>query len=235
MFTVDDTTLHPEGDWIASFATNGSNVIGAVTANSALTDNTTGAASTTLAAGEGVETVAILITLASITGNADVLTNYTPGYKFKLLSVSFAVGQPVTTGAKLTDLNLEIGAVNVTGGVVSLTSANCTPLGALVAGTAITAANTGSAADTISIESANTTAFVEGNGYVLLRIQNMDTADAAASLAARNAEVRTAIVALTDAIKELSTQGNANRVDSVDTASLLNTTVDALQTAGIVS
>ena len=70
---------------------------------------------------------------------------------------------------------------------------------------------------------------------MLLRIQNMDTADAAASLAARNAEVRTAIVALTDAIKELSTQGNANRVDSVDTASLLNTTVDALQTAGIVS
>lgn len=154
------------------------------THDAALTDSTTGTAGTTLAAGAGVFTLSIPITLAQITGAGDVLTNYTPGYKFKILGVHFAVTVAVTTAGKAADLNLEIGTTNLTGGVVSLTSANCTPLGAVVAGTAVTAANTGSASDTISIESASVTAFAEGEGVLLIRIQNMDTADAIASLAA---------------------------------------------------
>lgn len=150
-----------------------------------LTDNSTGTAGDTIAASVGESTVAIPITLASITGAGDVLTNYTPGYKFKLLGASFAVAVPVTTAAKAATLNLEIGTTNVTGGEIALTSANCTPLGALVAGSAITAANTGSATDTISVEAASVTAFAEGSGYLLLNIQNMDTADAVASMAAK--------------------------------------------------
>lgn len=163
-------------------------------AQAALTDSTTGTASSTLAAGTGLQTVVIPILLPSL-ANGDVLTNYTPGFAFKVLAVDFAVSKAATTAAKAATLNLEIGTTNVTGGVVSLTSANSTPLGALVAGTAVTAANTGTNADTISIEAASVTAFVEGEGYLLIRLQNMDTANSVASLASLTNELRASLVA----------------------------------------
>lgn len=148
----------------------------------ALTDSTTGTASQTLAAGVGVSQVSFPVTLASI-ADGDVVTTYTPGYKFKILAFDFITDVPVTTAAKASTINVEIGTTNTTGGVISLTSAACTPQGAEVAGTAITAANTGTSTDTISIEAASTTAFVEGTGSFVLTIQNMDTADAIASIA----------------------------------------------------
>ena len=101
---------------------------------------------------------------------------------------------PVTTAAKLSTLNMEIGTTNTTGGAIALTSANCTPAGVLVAGTAITAANTGSSSDTISIEAASTTTFIEGDGYMLIKLQNMDTTDALASIADKWNELRTTLV-----------------------------------------
>lgn len=160
----------------------------------AITDSTGGTVSDTLAAGVGETTLAFFVNLADI-ADGDVLTNYTPGYKFKLLSFDFRVFKAVTTGSKASTLNLEIGTTNVTGGSLALTSANCTPAGAAVAGSAITAANTGSASDTISIEAASTTAFVEGSGWLLINIQNMDVADAFASLADKWNEVRSSLVA----------------------------------------
>jgi hypothetical protein len=159
----------------------------------ALVDSTTGTPSATIAPGTGVQTVAIPIILASL-ANGDVLTNYTPGYKFKLLSASVAVSKPATTAAKAATLNLEIGTTDVTGGVVALTSANSTPLGALVAGTAITALNTGSATDTISVEASAVTAFAEGEGFLLLKLQNMDTADAHASELRMLNEIRATLI-----------------------------------------
>lgn len=149
----------------------------------ALTDNTTGTASNTLAAGTGIFTLAIPITLAQITGSGDVLTTYTLGFAFKILSVDCRVVEAVTTAGDSASLNLEIGAVDVTGGVVALTSANATPLGAAIAGSAVTGTNTGTAADTISVEASSVTAFAEGAVVLLVRIQNMDTANAVASLA----------------------------------------------------
>ncbi len=114
--------------------------------------------------------IAIPVKLAKITGSGDVLTNFTPGFAGRLLRAAFAVTDPTTTAAKLATLNFEIGSTNVTGGEIALTSANTTPLGAVVAGAAITAANVFSATDTISIESSGVTAFVEGEGVVLLTI-----------------------------------------------------------------
>src|SRR4051812_48488657 len=78
----------------------------------ALVDSTTGTPSATIAPGTGVQTVAVPIIFASL-ANGDVLTNYTPGYKFKLLSVSVAVSKPATTAAKAATLNLEIGTTDV--------------------------------------------------------------------------------------------------------------------------
>lgn len=113
--------------------------------------------------------VTIPITLSNV-ADGDVLTTLTPGFHGRIKSLDFAVGVPVTTAAKLSTLNAEIGTTNLTGGTVALTSANCTPLGKIVAGAAITAAAAFTNTDTISIEASSTTAFVEGDGYLLLTL-----------------------------------------------------------------
>lgn len=159
----------------------------------ALTDNTTGVASNTLAAGVGRFTLSIPIVLASVAGAGDILTNYLLGFAFKILTVDCRVVTPATTVSRSFAINLEIGTTNLTGGVVSLTTANCTTLGAAIAGTAVTAANTGTAADTLSVEAASVTAFAEGEVVLLVCVQNMDTAGAVASLAAKTNALTTAI------------------------------------------
>ena len=160
----------------------------------AITDSTGGTVADTLAVGVGVETIVIPVPALATLADGDILTTYTPGYKFKILSLSFAVHTAVTTGSKASTLNIEIGTTNTTGGSLALTSAACTPIGKVVAASAITAANTGSKTDTISIEAASTTTFIEGGGYLLIKLQNMDTADAFASIADKWNEVRTTLV-----------------------------------------
>lgn len=150
----------------------------------ALTDNSTGTASNTIAAGVGVTTLMFHVNLVALTAAAaDLMTDYVPGYAFKILAVDY-VTTTLGTGAGATmSLNLEIGATNVTGGVVNPTLANTATLGQLVTGTAVTAANVGTAASTLSIEvAAGGTIFTAGQGVLLVKIQNMDSAGAFASL-----------------------------------------------------
>lgn len=178
----------------------------------AITDNSTGAASSTVAAGAGVSTVVFAINAPAITGNVDVLTTWTPGYKFKILAFDAFCSAAVTTGGKAASLNLEIGTTDVTGGVIALSGTYA--LGATQAGTAITAANTGAANATISIEATGVTAFTEGAFWLIVKIQNMDTADAIASLIAEHTKIvaddldnRKAITAIID---DLQAQGWAS-------------------------
>lgn len=143
----------------------------------ALTDNSGGAAADdTLAANGACSIISIPVTLANITADGDVVTTFTPGFAGTLLRAQFVVTSKVTTGAKAADLNLEIGTTNVTGGVIGLTSANCANLGATIAGSAITGGAAFTASDTISVESANTTAFAEGAGVLLITVAS-DVAD----------------------------------------------------------
>lgn len=116
-------------------------------------------------------TIPFFINLASITGAGDVLTNWTPGYAGRIRSTAWYTMVPVTTGSKAATLNLEINTTNVTGGEVALTSATCTPMGAVIAGAAVTAANTFDENDTFSIEAATVTAFAEGNGVLLVTVE----------------------------------------------------------------
>jgi hypothetical protein len=135
-----------------------------------------------IAAGVGVLTVPLYVNLADL-ANADLITAYTPGYKFKILGVKFVVGKAVTTAAKLATLTPKISGVAITGGALDLTSANCTPQGTVINSTApVTALNIGSDSATISITGSAVTTFIEGAGWIMLQIQNMDTADAVASL-----------------------------------------------------
>lgn len=100
--------------------------------------------------------------------DGDIVTAFTPGYAGRIKKVYDVVTDPATTGGKASTLNLEIGATNLTGGVLALTSANQTPLGAVVEATAITGANVFSATDTISLEASATTTFAEGEVEVVI-------------------------------------------------------------------
>jgi len=104
--------------------------------------------------------------------NKDLVTAYTPGFAGKIEKISVMVTDPATTADKTAEISAKIGAVAVTGGAVSLTSANCTPLGAVVDGSAITATNIFEDDDTISIVAADTAAtFVEGEGILMIVLE----------------------------------------------------------------
>lgn len=119
------------------------------------------------------------------TSAGDMVTAFVPGYKFKLLALDFVTSIAGVGSSASQVYNLEIGTTNVTAGTCTVTEASTSAVGELTAGAAITGANTGSATDSISIEqAASGTAFTAGAGSFIVTIQNMDTADAFAALAA---------------------------------------------------
>lgn len=158
------------------------------TSSAGLTDSSGGTAASAIAAGVGKSILVFpLSSLATglSTSALDLLTNYTPGYAFKLLSFDFVTTIAGTGSGASQTFNLEIGTTNTTGGSLNVTLASTDTVGKITAGTAITAANTGTASDTISIEmAASGTVFTAGAGAFLIGIQNMDVANAFASLLA---------------------------------------------------
>ena len=94
--------------------------------------------------------------------DGDVITEFVPGFSGSIQKIFAVVTDPVTTSGKATTLNAEIGSTNLTGGVLALTSANCTPMGKVNNATAVTGNNSFSDTDSISIEASSTTAFAEG-------------------------------------------------------------------------
>ncbi len=113
--------------------------------------------------------ITLPVELAAL-ADGEVVANITPGFVGRILRVDFLVAKPATTAAKLSTLTPRIGTTALTGGVLALTSANMTPVGKVVNGTAITALNTFGAADTIDVQASSTTAFVEGSGAILLHL-----------------------------------------------------------------
>lgn len=128
-------------------------------------------ASYTQAATLVTQTITIPVDLASLANGNVCPVAYTVGYKFKMISATFAVVKPATTGSKASTLTMKIGSTAITGFSIALTSANCTPVGALVASSAITALNVGAATDTITLVAGSTTTFVEGSGVLILQVQ----------------------------------------------------------------
>lgn len=122
--------------------------------------------------GDNVKTLVFPINLVSITGTQDVVTDFRPGFAGTIEDISFVVGTPVTTAAKLASLNVEIGTTDVTGGVVALTSALATPMGKTIQGSAITATNVITPDSLISVEASGVTAFSEGSGTLYIRIRS---------------------------------------------------------------
>lgn len=115
--------------------------------------------------------IQIPVQLAAIGGNVDVVTAMSPGIDCALEYDEFIVTTPVTTAAKLATISPFINAVAVTGGAIALTSANATPLGKVIAGSAITALNILKGSDTLSFKATAVTAFVEGQGVLNVRLR----------------------------------------------------------------
>lgn len=121
--------------------------------------------------GNDIVLLQVPISLVAVTAAGDVMTDIRPGVAGTIEYWEFVVTEPVTTAAKLATLNLEIDTTNVTGGTIALTSAAATPLGKVIAGSTITAANTLVPESKLSIEAASVTAFAEGRGFVNIRIR----------------------------------------------------------------
>lgn len=150
-----------------------------------LVDASTGTAGNNIAAGVGITQLHIPHTFIGGTSAVEPLTNYTVGFKFKILSWVFVTEVLLVGAAGSRVANLEIGTTDV-GTVVSTCTipiANAA-VGTVTEATAVSGANTGSASDTLSIEIASGgTQFTAGSGTFIITIQNMDTADAIASIA----------------------------------------------------
>lgn len=113
----------------------------------------------------------ITLPVFAMTGIADgVIAKVTPGFAGRIIKAQWVQGVPVTTGSKLSTLTPAIAGVSTTGGAIALTSALCTPLGAEIDGSAITALNSFTAAQQISIVASSTTSFSEGAGSVILTL-----------------------------------------------------------------
>lgn len=104
-------------------------------------------------------------------------------FAFSLTSIGFRTGKPASTASKLATLTGQVSGVAVTGGVVSLTTANQNATGTLTAGTAITAGGTGAAGGTIEAAVSSVTTFIEGDGWIEFGVTNVDLANAIATLA----------------------------------------------------
>ena len=100
---------------------------------------------------------------------ADVITTITPGFVGTIEKVLWVQGTPVTTAGDGININLEINAVNLVGGVVALTSALCTPLGVVIEGTPVSGSNNFNRTDTVSVEAAiGAGQFAEGGGTLVV-------------------------------------------------------------------
>jgi len=130
----------------------------------------------------GEFTLAFFVNLVDLAA-ADTITALVLGYNFKIKSIKFVVEHAVTTAAKAATLTPYINGAGITVGVLNLTSANCTPKGAVVAATGWTAPSVvGTSTQGFSITGSAITAFAEGSGWIILEIQNYDDANAFANL-----------------------------------------------------
>lgn len=156
----------------------------------ALTDNSGGTPANTIAAGVALQTIIIEHNLADL-ANAQEF-QFDPGFAGSLMAINARVIKGASTAAKAATVTGRVNAGALGGGgVVSLTTANCTNVGAQVAGSAITGAKAFTAAQTVGYAISGVTAFAEGIVAIELQIRNDDTAAFVAAMADKWNELQT--------------------------------------------
>ena len=167
---VNDNNRYAAADSKMSVAFGASNITVTNSTGQTLVAGST--ISVNIAVNDGpVETLQIPIAALSGISAADVVTAITPGLNGTIEYWEFVTSVPVTTGSKLATLSLKINSTAVTGGAIALTSAAATPLGKVIAGAAITGNNAIKAGDTLSVVASSVTAFVEGSGWLNIRVR----------------------------------------------------------------
>lgn len=160
--------------------------LGALPAN--ITDNSTGTSGTTITGGAGVHTLTFGFSFAGTgagTGAIVPVNGFIPGYKFKVLSWSMIVTELLVGASGTRTFNLDINGTDNAATLIP-TVASHSVVGTVVGAVGVAGANTGSETAYISIESvATANAITAGKMSIMLKIQNMDTADAIATLANR--------------------------------------------------
>jgi hypothetical protein len=99
--------------------------------------------------------------LSSATTGA-VVARFTPGVAGTIRALTSSVSVAATTASKAATFTASISGVATTGGAVALTSANCTPLGAKVDGSTLTAGGGFTSSQEITVVASSVTAFAEG-------------------------------------------------------------------------
>lgn len=102
---------------------------------------------------------------------ADVITEIRPGIAGTIEHVEFVATIAATTAAKAATLNLEIDTTDVAGSAIALTSANVTPKGKAIVAAGITGDNVLTRESKFSVEASAVTAFVEGEGFLIVYIR----------------------------------------------------------------
>lgn len=171
-----------------------SNIVSAVSAGAATIEATKKSVVTDNSGGTANAATGIVATLAEATvimpvQNTDIAAGTIKlalPYNFKVIGTpQYRVAKPVTTAAKLATATLQVSGVAATGGVISLTSATMTPMGAAVAASAaVTALGVGAAGGTVEFAFSSVTAFIEGDGWFEVTVVNTDLANAIATLIA---------------------------------------------------
>lgn len=170
----------------------------------AITDNTGGTPSNTLAATDVVRYVTmsfpILLTSTPMTATGDVVTDFVLPFAGEVVSWQLVTEVVATSGGTAdVDIELQLGATPVTGSkITALTQAELAAIGQVKAGGTITANNTFAAAATFSIvctESATDFTAGKVNAYVTFKVTtaNPTLENALASLAEHINDLITAL------------------------------------------
>lgn len=107
-------------------------------------------------AGAGKQNWMIGVFNFATAADADIITGWPIPQHVEIVDFFGIVAQPFVGSGGTIALNLEIGTTDVTGGVLTASTAAAGVLGAKVSATAITAANVAHEGDTLSVEGAST-------------------------------------------------------------------------------
>lgn len=122
-----------------------------------------------LATPEGRSIIAVPVTLADLlVGGGEIATDILPGFAGTIESIFFITGTPGVGAGATFAIHAEIGAVALTGGVLTVTLATTTTLGDYIAATPITALNVFTDTDVLSIVHAAGTVFTAGAGVIII-------------------------------------------------------------------
>lgn len=149
----------------------------------AFTDSSGGTASATIAANAARSILVIPLPTLSALANNQLYQAAVPFGFTATGTPRFRTSVAITTGGKAFTATLQVNGVSATGGVITQSGAQAT--GVSLAGTALTAGNTGTAAQTVGFIISNAgSPPSEGTGFFEVDLINNDVANALASLVA---------------------------------------------------